>query len=230
MSRLAVVLLVTCLSSIGVAGSVAAQSPEPPPYPEGTGVTFEPIGPSVWRVIEPEPDCEHLPPLSRLEIAPDGRAWYLDKRGVWELGACPILGHYPNDFTARAHALAPDGTLWVLDRDRLMSWEGEDWIIHAEGTFNVMECDADGDGPDTPEGVDEYGGQCSTSCEEHDCYGKLDVAPDGTVWLSGGYVVTAFDGETWTQYPEAWWVLGFGPDGVVWAEATDNGELLVIRP
>ena len=74
-------------------------------------------------------------------------------------------------------------------------------------------------------GCDEYGGQCSTGCEEQDCYGyfTLDVAPDGSVWLSGGSVA-AYDGETWTQYPEAGCVLGFGPDGVVWAEASNNGR------
>ena len=120
MSRLAVVLLVTCLSSIGVGGSVAAQSSEPPLYPEGTGVTFEPVGPSVWRVIEPEPDCERLPPMERrLEIAPDGRAWYLDTRGVWSWAPAPSSVITPRLHRPRAHALAPDGTLWVLDRDRL---------------------------------------------------------------------------------------------------------------
>jgi len=207
-------------------------SPGPPFYPEGTGVTFEPVGPSMWRVVEPEPDCERLPPMrsDSLEIAPDGRAWYLDKRGIWELGACPILGPDFADFTGpRAHAIAPDGTVWVLERDRLMSWEDGDWVLHAEGEFNVSECDALGDGPDTWEGVREYGGECS-GCEGPDCrvYFTMDMAPDGTVWFSG-WPVSAYDGEKWTHYPELHYVLGFGPDGDVWVEDT-NGELYVIRP
>jgi hypothetical protein len=181
----------------------------------------------MWRVIEPEPDCERLPPMwiDSLEVASDGRVWYLDRHFIRQLGACPILG--PDFSGIRAQALAPDGTLWVLHEDRLMAWQGEEWVIHAEGEFNVAECTALGDGPDTPGGVDEYGGQCSTSCEEQACYFTLDVAPGGTVWLSGD-IVSAYDGDTWTHYPEAEFFLGFGPDGVVWVEGREGRY--VIRP
>jgi hypothetical protein len=231
MRWLAIVLVVAWLMGIGAVGGIGAESPqpspEPPPYPDGTAAAFERVGPSMWRVIESDPDCDRLPPYSAdsMEIASDGRAWTLDIRGTWELGSCPILGPHLS-FGIRAQALAPDGTLWVLEGDRLMSWNGEDWDIHAEGEFNVPECDALGGGPDTPEGVQEHGGACSTDCEEQACYFTLDVAPDGTIWLSGD-IVSAYDGGAWTHYPEAEHFHGFGPDGVVWVRGRDG--LYVIR-
>jgi hypothetical protein len=206
-------------------------SPQPPMYPEDTGVTFEPVGPSLWRVIEPEPDCERPPFYSSdgTAVAPDGRVWFLDEvRGIRELGSCPVLGAgSPVTFMPRAQVLTPDGTLWVLDGDRLMTWGGEDWVIHSEGQFNKRDCTALGGGPNTPAGVAEFGGGCSIECDEQACYFAMDVAAVGTVWLWGG-TVAAFDGAEWTHYPEGEFVLGFGPDGDVWVTGDDG--LYVIRP
>ena len=232
-ASLAVVIVMALLagSVVGVLAQSPGPSPQPPTYPEDTGVTFETVGPSIWRVVEPEPDCERLPfsPVWRTAVGADGRLWFLDEqRGVRELGACPILG--PGGaatFTARDHALGADGILWVLDGDRLMTWGGEDWVIHSEGQFNEMSCTALGGGPSTPEGMGKVGSECSVECQEQACYWAMDVAPDGTVWLWGG-TVSAFDGAEWTHYPEGDLVLGFGPGGDVWVIGSDG--LYVIRP
>jgi len=136
--RASVVFVATCLV-LGVTVSVTAQSPEPPPYPEGAGVTFEPAGPSVWRAVEPEWDCDAAYPrrpfYEGAEVAPDGSIWFLDhQRGIRELGSCPIV-EPKLTFGTRDQALGPDGTLWVLNDDRLWSWDGRDWLVHLEG-FN----------------------------------------------------------------------------------------------
>jgi hypothetical protein len=122
----------------------------------------------------------------------------------------------------RDQALAPDGTLWVMDIDRLMSWGGSDWVIHLEGEFNKVECSIGGR-PATRGEVDEHGGQCGGS-DEQPSYFALDIAPDGAVWLSGGNTLGAYDGERWHEYTEDWIqgpLLGFGPDGAVWVTGRD---------
>ena len=116
MYRASIVFTAVCLV-LSVAAPVAAQSPEPPPYPDGAGVTFEPAGPSVWRAVEPEWDCDAAYPRRPFhdgaEVASDGRVWFLDRlRGIRELGSCPIVEPKPS-FGTRDQALGPDGTLWL---------------------------------------------------------------------------------------------------------------------
>ena len=76
-----VTLLAICLLGIGAGPAVVAQSP--PPYPEDAGITFEPVGPSAWRVLEPDLDCEREPLFGTGDTAasPDGRVWLLTTRG-----------------------------------------------------------------------------------------------------------------------------------------------------
>ncbi len=110
-------------------------------------------------------------------------------------------------FTARDAAMAPDGTLWVLDDSRLLSWDGEEWVVRLEG-FN-----ASGSGPCAP---------------ERRCYFQVEVAPDGTIWL-GGSTVSSFDGSEWQHYLDGsgGWV-SIGLDGSVWI--LGNEAPYVIRP
>ncbi len=228
MRRSTTVLLTICFVTTMTA-SVSAQSPEPPPYPEDAGITFEPVGPAVWRAIEPDLDCDRPPFWAGMSVAPDGRVWFLDRvLGIRQLGACPVhVEGGPPSIWPRDQALAPDGTLWVLDSDRLMSWNGSDWVIHVEGEFNIPECSIGGR-PATPAEVDERGGRCGLSCEEQPCYSFLDIAPDGEVWLSGypgRNTLGVYDGEQWREYTEDWIqgpLLGFGPDGAVWVVGRDG--------
>ena len=224
MRRPITVLLAACLVAAATASMASAQSPSPPPYPEGTGVTFEPAGPSVWRAIEPDWDCDaeypRQPFYGDADVASDGSVWFLDRlRGVRRLGSCPILGPQ-GSFSTRDQALGPDGTLWVLNEDRLWSWDGTDWLVHLEG-FNQ---------PGRSSYVEGGGYSYSIDCEAGPCYLSVDVAPDGRIWLSGNTVST-FDGTEWTDYmgdPSLGSVIGFGPDGSAWVQGF--GGLFVIQP
>ncbi len=223
MRRPIIVLLAACLVAAATASMASAQSPEPPPYPEGTGVTFEPAGPSVWRAIEPAWDCDaeypRQPFYDGAEVASDGSVWFLDRlRGIRQLGSCPIV-EPKLAFSIRDQALGPDGTLWVLNEDRLWSWDGTDWLVHLEG-FNQ---------PGRSSYAEDGGYEYSVDCEAGPCYFSVDVAPDGRVWLSGN-LVSAFDGTAWTDYTydssyES--IIGFGPDGSVWVQ---GDGVLVIQP
>ncbi len=190
-------------------------------------MAFEPVGDTAWRVVEPDLLCEREPFLGAREIAmaPDGRVWLFDPQlGIRELGACRLeVEAYASDFRLRDQELAPDGTLWVLDADRLMSWGGSDWVIHADGEFNVETCRR-GETPATREEVDAYGGGCSIDCEHQGCYFRLDVAPDGTVWLSGDRLAS-YDGVELREYQEDWMngpIAGFGPDSAPWVYGRDG--------
>lgn len=228
--RQPITVILTLSLLAATTGAVAsAESAEPPPYPGDAGVTFEPVGPTAWRVVEPDLDCEREPfgPAEQTVVAPDGRAWLLDSRaGIRELGACPITSQVDpfRMFGIRDQALAPDGALWALDGDRLMSWCGSDWVVHVEGRFNVPKC-TDGAKPITVDEFNEHGGECAGDCESLPCYLFLDIAPDGTIWLSGLGSLGRYANGVWHAYTEEWMGkpgtlghgrLGFGSDGAVW--------------
>lgn len=63
---------------MGAGPAITAQSP--PPCPEDADLTFEPVGPSAWHVVEPDPDCEREPFIGATDtaVSPDGRVWLLD--------------------------------------------------------------------------------------------------------------------------------------------------------
>ena len=218
-------LLAGVLAGAAATAAIAQSSeptPAPPPYPDDT-VDFELLAPSIWRVDEPAWDCGEAYPRQPFydgaEVAADGRVWFLDQlRGVRELGACPIVEPRPS-FGIRDQALGPDGTLWLLDGDRLWSWDEEGWRVRLEG-FNQPGRIDDGAG----------GYSYSTDCEASTCYLSVDVAPDGTVWLAGS-TLTAFDGTDTRDYsfgPSAIGVIGFDPDGRVWVRSDE--ELYLVDP
>jgi hypothetical protein len=216
MHRTAVASLVLALT---ITAPVAAQSP--PPYPEDAGVTFEPVGPSAWRVVEPELECQQEPfwIVTDTAVGPDGRVWLLDPvKGIRQLGACPVPVEGGRGlFLPRDQALAPDGTLWLLDGDRLLSWADGEWTVHLEGVFNVPVCTS-GDRPITYEEYQERGGGCAL---EEPFYLYLDIAPDGAVWLGGAGTLGVYNDGGWREYAEEWMAdllfrPGFGPDGAVW--------------
>jgi hypothetical protein len=109
-----------------------------------------------------------------------------------------------------------------------MSWHHEAWAIHAEGSFNVMTCDALGDGPDTWEGVREHGGACS-GCQGPGCdlYVSLDVASDGTIWLCRLRPCRPSTARPGGNDPGLDHVLGVGPDGAAWL-GNEDGDLFVV--
>ncbi len=221
MRRLSIVSM-TLLLVLSTAGTFAAGE-DPPPYPAGSDVTFEPAEQWAWRALEPAWDCGSQYPREPFyggaEVAADGRVWFLDPiRGIRELGACPIVA--PKEtFGIRDQALGPDGTLWLLNEDRLWWWDGSEWHVRHEG-FNQPGRSSFGDG--------SY--STSTDCDLAPCFLFVDVAPDGTVWLSGT-VLSAFDGTGWTDYVEdrsLVQVIGFDPDGAVWVQGTEG--VYVIEP
>lgn len=171
----------------------------------------------------------------QIAVAPDGRVWLLDYReGVRALGSCR-LGIAPSVWGWRDQQLAPDGTLWVLDEDRLLSWDGTDWIVHVEGEFNILDCVVDGRHVTDAEAQGQDS-ECSLDCTEQTCFVFLDIAPDGRVWLSGPGTLGAYDTDGWRDYTADWmgergsWPSrpGFGPDGAVWVHGRDG--LYVIYP
>ena len=218
--------IVTSLSVALVLGlSAPAATQSPPSYPDDVDVAFEPVGDSAWRVIEPDLDCdlEAFGAAEQTAVAPDGRVWLLGSgEGVRELGKCPVAARY-DPLHIRDQALASDGTLWLLDGDRLASWDGSDWVVHVEGQFNVEMC-TDGARQITAEEFDEHGGEC-TFDPDAPHYLFLDLAPDGAIWLSGLGSLGRYTNGEWHAYTEEWMGrpntlghgrLGFGPDGAVW--------------
>jgi len=219
------VLLAGVLSGSSIITTVAQPpdaSPEPPLY-LGDPIALELTAPSVWRVTEPAWDCGKAYPrqpfFDGAELAADGRLWFLDRlRGIRELGSCPIVAPKPT-FGIRDQALGPDGTLWLLSDDRLWSWNEGMWRVRLEG-FNQPGRTADASG----------GYSYGTDCEVGPCYLSVDVTPDNTVWLAGSKL-TAFDGTETRDYisgPEPTAVIGFGPDGTVWARSGD--DIYAIEP
>jgi len=220
MAVLAVSLL--CSTAATTANSQSSEAtPEPPAYPGGD-VEFEPVAPSVWRVDEPAWDCgkayPRQPYFDGAAVAADGRLWFLDRlRGIRELGSCPIVGPKPA-FGPRDQALGPDGTLWLLNDDRLWSLDEGGWRVRLEG-FNRPGRVGD------PVGSHSYSTDCS---ETSPCYFSVDVAPDGTVWLAGS-ALTAFDGTDTRHYLSGRGgiiIVGIGPDGTVWAR--QDGALYAV--
>jgi hypothetical protein len=214
-----VVAVASLVLALTITAPVLAQSP--PPYPEDADVTFEPVGPSAWRVMEPDLDCEREPFFGATDtaVAPDGRVWLLDPvMGLRQLGSCPVpVEGGRGRFLPRDQALAPDGTLWLLDGDRLLSWADGEWTVRLEGEFNVPACTF-GDEPITYEEWEERGGSCRL---DEPFYLYLDIAPDGSVWLGGAGRLGVYGEEGWREYAEEWMANllfrpGFGPDGAVW--------------
>jgi hypothetical protein len=200
------VFTVAVMIGLALLASAVAVGQSPPPYPGASSITFELVGPWRWHAVEPDWDCPspRRPFYGGAEVAPDGTVWFIDRGGIRELGACPILERDWATLT-RDHAFAPDGTLWVLDEDRLMWWDGDDWVIEAEDRFNQPG---------------------SSGRDPAPCVIFVDVAPDGTVWLSGT-ILSAFDGNEWTDYMEdrtGVLLVGFGPDGGVWVHQLSEGE------
>ena len=87
--------------------------------------------------------------------------------------------------------------------------------------------------PPMPAGRDQYPEQMDVYESELDprgllytCCGiapRLDVAPDGSLWLPSKHGLARFDGETWDWYLDGTFIedIDIAPDGTVWAVAND---------
>jgi hypothetical protein len=77
-----------------------------------------------------------------------------------------------------------------------------------------------------PERMDVYGSELDPQSLLATCCGiapRLDVVPDGSVWLPSDQGLAHFDGETWDWYLEGRPIedIDIAPDGTVWVQAND---------
>lgn len=225
-------VIVALLATTAAPGS--AQSEEPPTYEHAQGVTFEPVEPSVWKVIDalaPRAGTDEYPEWHQgVEIAPDGTVWLWGPGGIRELGGLPI-GDDPADWQdsmsgiiskARGFTIDADGTVWANIDSRISSWDGTTWSTPALDLSAVV-----------PTRID-------------DVYATLvEATPDGSVWAAWeiwydeGYayerVLASVVGDAWivqqlaTKPRSIFGVAGMA-DGDTWVVMeTDDDPILMYR-
>jgi hypothetical protein len=230
--RIGCVVLVTAVATIATPAS--ARSEEPPTYEHALGVTFEPVDPSVWKVLDPmaprDKTGDHPEWHQGVEIAPDGTVWLWGPGGIRQLGDSPI-GDDPADWQdsmsgivskARGLAVAADGTVWANIDSRIRSWDGTTWSTPGLDLTQVV----------------------STRIE--DVYATLlEATPDGSVWAvwevwyDEGYeyerVLASVDGDAWivqelAARPRSISGVAGTSDGDTWVVAeSDDDPILMYR-
>ena len=81
-----------------------------------------------------------------------------------------------------------------------------------------------------PDGFFRLGDQATHTWSEQDGVGISDdfhVAPDGTLWRSGGPPPVSFDGTSWAELSAKGSIYGFQDDGTVWIVKREEGEVRV---
>ena len=232
MIRVGSAVLVSLLAT--TAAPASAQPEEPPTYEHAQGVTFEPVDPSVWKVIDtmaPRDETDEYPEWHQgVEIAPDGTVWLWGPGGIRELGGSPI-GDDPADWQdsmsgiiskARGFTIDADGTVWANIDSKIRSWDGTTWSTPALDLTQVV----------------------ATSID--DVYAMLvEATPDGSVWAvweiwyDEGYeyerVLARVDGDAWTlqeltTQPRSISSVAGMADGDTWlVAATDDDPILMYR-
>ncbi len=212
----------------GPAGDVVQALPdEAPTYGHAPGITFEPVEPSAWMVIDPASpkttDSEYPDWHQGIEVATDGMVWAWGPGGIRTLGHPPIADD-PADWedgisgiTSKAFGLtvSTDGTVWANIDGQIRSFDG------AQGTTHELDWAAI-----TPRGSD-------------DPFATLvNALPDGRVcatwetWYDDGYeyqtTLACFDGSAWTEHEvfrdvHSVHAIAGTPDGSVWVGASTSG-------
>ena len=212
---------------------VMAQDDEPPTYTHAAGITFEPIEPSAWRVIEPNApratDLDYPDWHQGVEVAPDGMAWVWGPGGIRALGGSPI-GHEPADpddslsgaiSKASGLTVSLDGTVWADIDSQIRSFDGTTWTTHELDWAEIV-----------PPGSD-------------DPYAMLvNDLPDGRLcatwetWYDEGYerqtTLACFDGSEWTEHEvfrDIHSVIGITGtrDSDVWVGVSTSGPVGLMR-
>ena len=190
--------------------------------------------------------------VNDLDFAADGSLWLATGVGAvhWDVakGSATLYGQNEGlpATTALQVAVAPDGGVWAGGGDWLARFDGR-WTAFTEfgAAGRVVELGGLAFGPDgtlatsararhgAPPYLLRYDGRWSATriagaedeAIQAGC-GRLDVAPDGTVWVNTCFSgVLAFDGSRWTPYdasttglPSDPMLAGVAPDGSVWIE------------
>jgi hypothetical protein len=153
-------------------------------------------------------------------------------------------------------AEAPDGSLWSGASAGLFRWDGTAWsaapegrpvagvsalAVDRSGAVWVGSCDFNSG---SCSGVSRYDGTRWETFADVSTTGFIREAPDGSIWVSGGYRVSGgedlarYDGRAWTRpggdLPQrlgGWRHVTWAADGTVWVTecAVFQGEVLISR-
>ena len=229
-----------------------------------SGMVTEEVEPGVLRVGD---DAIRYPGVRGLAVSPQGRVWLFRGGDMFELGRAdsevPSRAIEPGFWSDMA--FTPDGILWAKqdagqDEGTLASFDGEGWTEHPlpdgspigaieatpDGAVLVTEYVEDGPGPLVAR-LDDGGWTTLPMLDDPDLAGSyhggyLAAAPDGTVWLSNGFLhdnptnpaspqgLLHFDGDHWQSVepmPDSPSMragpVAVGPDGTLWVYMLGEG-------
>ncbi len=201
-------------------GTVVAGDDELPAYEHAAGITFEPVEPRVWKVIDPvaplDAAAEYPEWHQGVEVAPDGTVWLWGPGGIRALGGAPV-GDDPADWddsmsgvVSKAFGLAvsTDGTVWANIDSQIRSFDGASWTTHQLDWAEIA-----------PPGADDPSAMFVIDLPDGSVWATWDI------WYDEGYerqtTLASFDGSGWTEHEVFRGVPAINgvtktPDGDVW--------------
>ncbi len=198
-----------------------------------------------WRLLRDGPTSDSV---TSVAVTPDGTAWFAfgdHSASTPGLGLSRFDGqkwaYFLDDAEVNALAVGPDGTLWAGVGCSVQRFDAGAWGIVGRcedlSAGGVLDIDFALDGTVWVAhgfGLARFDGQRWTGYDK--LVHSLQVAPDGTVWMSGwegtqdSFYIARFDGETWTtfksadSFPGGFSVQAVTPDGLLWG-MTPEGRL-----
>ena len=229
---LASVLITPQKDEIGPAA--VTESPSPMTSEELlSGMVTEEVEPGVFRVAnDGVRDLSYPSGYSggagfMVDVTPDGSVWLSTddgKRGLFRLGEERVFEEVEGFFSS-FREVAPDGSLWAIDRDwdfsrgGIFSFDGEGWTVRATTTDPLYALAV---GPDRTVWVlaEDDDKRCPDT-EDDDCSGTvlLRLEDDGSLTTIEDWS-DVFDGDAALDQ------LAVSPDGDVWLVGTPRSHLL----
>ncbi len=211
----------------------AAVTETPSPVTTGellSGMVTEEVEPGVLRVVNDGvrglSSADFGYPGYSVDVTPDGGVWLSAVEGRHGLFR---LGEEPTFDTVAAWPpymeVAPDGSLWALSEDSILSFDGEGWTPRATTNDSALRFGSLAIGPDGTVWATDWTGMLLLRLEDDgtlttieawaDVYAgvvspdELAVSPDGDVWLVGmvrgdgpdAEALLRFDGSEWEVIP-----------------------------